>query len=335
MTSEDPVYQMLWNCPTCGAEGLLGLDHRYCPNCGTPQDPSKRYFPDDDQKVAVTDHRYHGADWICPGCETPNSAAATYCVSCGGDAQGSKQAKRIGETPPPAPVAEPSGGGVKKAAAAGGCLALGFVGFIVALLVFGAVAVFWSKPSEATVTGHRWERTIATERLSEVEDAAWCDALPKDSTELSRSMKEKSTEKVQDGETCVKKNKDLGDGTFKQLDECSPKFKEVPVEAPWCRYKTNRWEAEKSARAAGDGLSPAPSWPAVSLTRPACTQVGCEREGARTERYEVLLKTKDNEVKPCDLNEKQWAAMAVGSAWKVDLTLTGGLKCNTLAPMSK
>jgi len=35
--------------------------------------------------IAVEDHRYVGADRICPACSQPNSAAATYCVACGAD----------------------------------------------------------------------------------------------------------------------------------------------------------------------------------------------------------------------------------------------------------
>ena len=57
-------FEMLWDCPNCGTDKLLGLTHRHCPNCGAAQDPSKRYFPADDQKVAVENHPYQGAELV-------------------------------------------------------------------------------------------------------------------------------------------------------------------------------------------------------------------------------------------------------------------------------
>ena len=60
-------YEMLWNCGACGSEKLLGVTHRHCPNCGAAQEASRRYFPSDEEKVAVADHRYTGVDHQCAG----------------------------------------------------------------------------------------------------------------------------------------------------------------------------------------------------------------------------------------------------------------------------
>ena len=43
------TYQMLWDCSYCDSKKLLGITHRHCPGCGAPQDPSKRYYPKDDE----------------------------------------------------------------------------------------------------------------------------------------------------------------------------------------------------------------------------------------------------------------------------------------------
>ncbi|MBN2799236.1 MAG: hypothetical protein JXX28_08840 [Deltaproteobacteria bacterium] len=328
----EPVYEMLWDCPGCGTEGLLGVTHRYCPNCGSAQDPGKRYFPPEDEKVAVQDHQYFGADWVCPGCDTPNSAASTYCSSCGGTADGAKAAKRVSDTPPP--VAEPArgGGAVKAAAGAGGCLVMGVIGVIVAVILFFIVGTFFTSKDAMTVSGHSWTRTVAVEEFKEVSDKGWCEQMPAGARETSRSMKEKGTEKVADGETCVKKNKDLGDGTFKQVEECKPKFKDVAVEAAWCKWDARKWDKVREEKAAGAALSPAPTWPAVKLTRGGCAELGCQREGARAERYEVSLQDDKGKSHVCDLPEKQWSGMALRSRWTVDVTLTGGLQCGSLAP---
>jgi len=55
---------MLWDCEFCGTKKLLGKTHRFCPNCGAQQDPKARYFPSDEEKVAVKDHVYVGVDKI-------------------------------------------------------------------------------------------------------------------------------------------------------------------------------------------------------------------------------------------------------------------------------
>lgn len=82
--SDDAVYEMLWDCKFCGQKKLLGLTHRFCAGCGAPQDPSRRYFPPENEKVAVKDHVFVGADVTCPACRQPMSRAAKCCTNCGG-----------------------------------------------------------------------------------------------------------------------------------------------------------------------------------------------------------------------------------------------------------
>ena len=67
------TYQMLWDCAYCDTTKLLALDHRHCPNCGGAQDAERRYFPSDEDKVAVEDHEFFGADWQCAACDSPNA----------------------------------------------------------------------------------------------------------------------------------------------------------------------------------------------------------------------------------------------------------------------
>jgi hypothetical protein len=74
------TYQMLWDCERCDSVGLLGVDHRYCPNCGAPQQAERRYFPTKAQRVA-TAYVGNEPDWTCERCSTPN--ASPFCVSCG------------------------------------------------------------------------------------------------------------------------------------------------------------------------------------------------------------------------------------------------------------
>lgn len=82
------TYEMLWDCHYCGTKRLLGLTHRHCPECGAAQDPTWRYFPADEDKVAVQDHVHHGADLICPACRAPAGTAARCCGNCGSPLEG-------------------------------------------------------------------------------------------------------------------------------------------------------------------------------------------------------------------------------------------------------
>ena len=71
------VYEMFWDCASCGTSRLLGKSHRHCPACGAPQDPARRYFPAESEKVAVHDHRFVGVDRVCSACETANAWASS------------------------------------------------------------------------------------------------------------------------------------------------------------------------------------------------------------------------------------------------------------------
>src|SRR5262245_36399297 len=104
------VYEMLWDCAFCGTRKLLGKTHRHCPACGAPQDPARRYFPSDDEKVAVKDHVFVGVDRVCPACGAPGSRAAAHCGGCGAALDGGKDValKTDGPAAPAAAAAAPS-----------------------------------------------------------------------------------------------------------------------------------------------------------------------------------------------------------------------------------
>jgi hypothetical protein len=81
-TTRKGTYQMLWDCPACGTRKLLGVDHRHCPNCGSPQEENLRYFPSKADRVA-TEFRGSEPDWECRHCGTPAGSEASFCPGCG------------------------------------------------------------------------------------------------------------------------------------------------------------------------------------------------------------------------------------------------------------
>lgn len=363
-TESQGRFEMLWDCPNCGTEKLLGVTHRHCPSCGSAQDPTKRYFPPDDEKVAVENHPYQGADKVCPACETPNAAKAEFCVNCGSpmdgakgvrtraeqaakgnfqgdsaknasqehdaakkserDAQLAAHARASGHAPPPTEEKKSGGGWATKIF---GLLAVGGVLLCCAGIL---VTALWKKDAAITVTGHSWERVVAVESYGPVTKSDWKDSVPANATIVSCSPEKKSTKKVEDGQECVNKRVDKGDGSFEQVKDCQTKYKEEPVYADKCSYTVNTWSKVRDAKAAGQGMKPEPSWPVTGVIYTGDC-LGCQREGSKTETYTVSFKDAEGTAHTCTFPQNQWSSMADGSAWAAKVgVIGGGLDCASL-----
>jgi hypothetical protein len=329
---------MLWDCPRCDTPKLLGLSHRNCPNCGAPQDPATRYFPDDADKVAVEDHPFVGADKQCPGCEAPNAATATFCVGCGGSLDGAgpvvKRAsqtegdagfevdssqnalaeqhaqKRAAQAARSAPDSEPP----KNKTYVGVGIAIAAV---LVLIGIGIAAMLWKKDAGVVVSGHSWSRSIAVEQLRTVEESAWKDSVPTDARGVNCVEEQRSTNKVADGQDCHTVRHDNADGTFSESEDCTTKYREEPVFDQRCTYSVDRWKQQRIEQAGAEGLTPEPSWPSVVLTGAGLNALGSEREGTRSEKYTVKFKEDgpSGRLLTCDIAQSQWQTLADGTRW--------------------
>lgn len=351
-------YEMLWDCPGCGTEKLLGITHRHCPNCGNVQDPKRRYFPPEGSEIAVENHPWQGADRVCPGCDTPNAAKAGFCVNCGSPMDGAKEAarrddKRAGEADSAsaatqeaeakrqaerkrqqeaqdrasgaAPPPEKKGGMSLLLLAAAGIALLACLGIGVALL--------WKQDAAIVVTGHSWERTIAVETLKNVEKTGWQDEIPAGAALGACREEQRSTKKVEDGQECETKKKDKGDGSFEKVEECHPKYKEEPVYGQKCNYSITEWTVTDTAKAAGKGTNPAPAWPTPAIANPGDC-VGCQREGKRSESYTLHVLDDKQQSRTCTVGGRQWSVIPLNSRWKAQSgVLTSALDCSSLKPM--
>ncbi|MDF2697182.1 MAG: uncharacterized protein K0S65_5565 [Labilithrix sp.] len=324
----DLVYEMLWDCRYCGQKKLLGLTHRFCAGCGAPQDPSARYFPPDSEKVAVQDHPYVGADLTCPACRHPCARAAKCCSNCGSPLdKGAEVARRADVVVPPAGFVPPSAPAKKSSLG----LILGIVGGVLLLLLtLILVAVFWKREGTFEVAGHTWERNIAIERYEAARKSVWCDDTPAGARVLAQRKEERGTKREPDGETCGMRKKDLGNGSYKEVKECTPKYKEVPVMADRCDVEVTEWRPSRTLTETGASLAETPRWPAVKASGGTC--IGCEREGKRSERYTVtFVDARSGSKATCDLPEARWASYAKGSRWKGKVrVVTAGVDCENL-----
>lgn len=352
----EKTYEMLWDCRFCGVKKNLGKTHRFCPNCGAPQNPEARYFPADAEKIAVEDHEFVGADVICPACKHPNSKASKNCCDCGspldagaavkirhdqvvadgqtfaGETVRDARADFSGETPagpngpaPPAPAPKPQGMSTKAKVA--------IVAVILAIITTILVVIFWRKQVEVKVIGHEWAREIQIETYGPTTESDWCDRMPAGAREISRRKQQRGSESVKDGENCSTRKVDNGDGTFKEKRECTPRMVDKPVMADRCDYSVTKWAPSRSVKTGGSSVADNLTWPTVDIRRPGSCE-GCEREGARTARYSVRFsETGVKDEKRCEFDEPRWRSFKIGSVWSVkERNVTGGLACDTIAP---
>lgn len=318
---ETGTYEMFWDCEFCGSDKLLGKTHRYCPTCGAPQNPEKRYFPAAGEEVAVADHRFVGADRVCENCDTPNAAGAEFCTSCGAGLDEAAEARRISETPPPAEEPEEAPKSRK------GLFAT--IGAGLAALVGGFI--FWTEDVSVSVIDHRWEREIQIEAYGPQADSAWCDQMPADAYQVSRRQEIRDHRRVPDGETCSTRRVDQGDGTFRTEEVCETKYREEPIYDDRCSYTVDRWAYARSATAQGNDLNP--QWPALSLQGQGRECHGCEREGSRSSRYILALQGED-ETFNCTVSESLWQQAQPNSRWTMEVgAMMGEARCGSLAPL--
>lgn len=349
--SSEKVYEMLWDCKYCGTKKLLGKTHRFCPNCGAAQDDEARYFPSDDEKVAVEDHVYHGADVICGNCDTLNSAKAEFCQQCGSPLSNAAKAQLVSDDQVIAAGQSFAAAGSSNVAqkrfeqkldAAGitgekkssNLLKYGIIGVIALVAIAIFAALFWKQETSAYVAGHAWEREIRIEQFSPRSESAWCDAMPADAYSITQRREQRGTRQIPDGEECTTRRVDNGDGTFSERQECRTRYRSEPVYDQRCYFTVDRWGYERSVTAEGSSLAESPYWPDSNLSRTG-NCIGCEREdNNRLEEYRVVLREGDKEY-TCNLSQEEWANMPIESVWKFQIgVISGQPDCDSLQPAS-
>ncbi len=323
----EQFFEMLWDCEQCATRGLLAKSQRHCPACGSAQNPEKRYFPEPGKEIEVAGHRYTGADWLCAYCQSPNGASASFCGNCGGPKDGTKEVARVvdkADEPPilaPTSVTPPSGrrGWGRMVAA---------IAALVAIVV--GYSLFSKHDETATVVSRSWVRTIDVERFAAVSESAWCDALPAGAYDVTRFSQQRGTRQVEAGQECKDKRIDKGDGTFVRENECTPRFKDVPVFDMKCNFHVDRWQVQRTEKAAGDAAA-TPTWPMPQLATTGFLRgLGQERAGPRHETYTVNLAAKEGKQWRCDVLPAVWAALKEQQNVRLEVRGTGGAVCDSL-----
>lgn len=241
-TTRKGTYQMLWDCPACGTRKLLGVDHRYCPSCGSPQEENLRYFPSKADRVA-TEFRGSDPDWECRHCGVPNGSEASFCAGCGatrGDAaavfvrpsisadegetgeqaaqdwkqrQAELRAQRHAAHAEPEPTSSRISTWVAKLRLRWPRIVEWFAGIRtyprrLIVVAFGVALLtvlllaVCDRQVSVRVAGHSWTRVIPVERYMTVSESNWCSSIPHDARVSSRVSEVHHYNQVPDGEDC-------------------------------------------------------------------------------------------------------------------------------------
>jgi hypothetical protein len=336
-------YEMLWDCSFCGASKLLAKTYRHCPECGAPQDQTKRYFPPEGEKVAVTD-AYAGTDKVCASCKHANGAKSTHCAQCGAPLEGAASVKVRSEQkvvsgqrfladdataaeseladnarPKPAPVKKKS-----------------WAWLYILIAVAGLCFVIWfmcirKRTADFEVMEQRWKRAVAIEEWKEVMKETWKRDLPSGARVTSCHEKEYEQRKVEDGQECSMKRIDKGDGTFEEREECHTKYRSEPVYRTWCRFGVFEWtEIDRKVAQTNDGTEP--TWPDTGLAGAKVAQeAGARREGKREEVFELEVQEPKGARHTCAVSEALWKKLPKGAAAKGEVRArSGDIVCDSL-----
>jgi len=326
-----------WDCPVCGRKGNRGPD-KFCGGCGSPRGPEVRfYLPEDAPEVTEAEalkRAAAGPDWICPYCQGDNPATYEFCSGCGAPRDGAKARpvveQKDGAAPVPLAAAPPRKGGWGKG------LGLGCLGLIALVSLF----IFLGRPKSTTltVTGFHWMRTVAVEELRPVTEQAWEGEIPSGARVLSRKREvhhvdhiqigsqtrtRTISERVQTGTQRVKTGtRDLGNGYFEDVycnepvyetryrteEYQEPVYRDQPVYRQRIRYEIEKWMPDREAKAEGQDHTAV--WPDLRLGAK-------EREGKRTELYEVLFRTAKGETATWKAPDEQaWRSFEEGRTYE-------------------
>ncbi|MBU0654725.1 MAG: hypothetical protein KJ914_06270 [Gammaproteobacteria bacterium] len=332
------IREGLWDCPACGAKGVLGRYHD-CPSCNLPRaDGVRFYLPKDASEITsfvqISDATA-GADWYCQHCDSGNTATASACQHCGANRENNpvhqtrtyapeaiphsaKEAEITPETPLPQPRKKLGKG---KIIAGGLTLSTGF----------GIYLAVTPSHIPVTVSEFAWERSVVVEEYKTLRKTGW--DVPQGGRALGQKRAfhhydsvldhyEQRTQQVCDNvqtgsSTYNCGSRDLGNGYFQDQTCTRPEYQQVchnetyqqPVYRQEPRYATEytfeieQWVAISQPTIARQDHTPL--WPKIKL--------GDKQRTARPkERYSVTLTDKDDKAYAYAPDFKLWQNLKIG-----------------------
>ena len=352
--------ELEWTCKSCGTKNP-GMQ-KTCLTCGSPMPPEVEFelaaeqkLLDDKKKLEAAQQ---GADTFCPYCGTRNAAGAGVCIQCGGDLKTGKvrQSGQVigGFQPGPAPEIScpfcnekiqanvqrcPKCGGdlTRKAAEAAALkpplnspppasikaktpiwmIVSGIILLLLCCCAIGVFAFFSTRTTDKSgqVESVSWQRSIEIMEIRPVNKSDWQDSLPSEAKNVSCSEKLRETSNSpapNSREVCGEPyTVDKGNGSGEVVQDCK-----YEIYAQYCSYTVPEWQVVDSAQASGSDLYP--TWPILTLRTD-------QREGGRSESYEVNFSA-DGQIYPYNpSSESEFSQFDIGSTWTLKVNTFGAV----------
>jgi len=337
--------QLEWVCPNCSTRNPG--PQKTCTNCGAPQ-PENVQFERAADEQAVTDENSiraagAGADYICPYCNTRNSAEAKVCKQCGGDlveakrrAAGGDLAANLGPkeitctncgtvnpaanrnclkcgaplprasaSVPPAAAAVSASVGTSSAPRKTNWLLWGGLG--AALLVCCAAILFLfvlpTASVQATVTDVHWQTSVPVQELHAVDHTDQAGSPPSDAYNVSCH--------TESHQVCEEHVVDQGNGYGEKVQDCHDESQD------YCSYTVDEWQTIQTYTQDGHDFAPVYSQPSITTSD--------QRLGNESVDYTVTFDTSKGQkiYSPDSLDDFQ--QFAVGSTWTLKLNALGAV----------
>lgn len=245
-----------WDCPYCGTKAIGG-SIRECPNCGRPRDDeTKFYMPSEINYVPEEKAKQinRNPDWICPYCDSLNSADDSNCKFCGSK-RTSENLDYFSRENKSKTLVTKFEDEYKKSQEDTYNLSYENNGFsdlakdfvkkrwklllvipAVIALIIGAIFLFIPKTEVITINNFKWERNIEIEEYKTVQESDW--VLPAGArlkyanNEISHyeqvidhyetKTREVAKQRISGYEDYVAGYKDLGNGYFEEIIDQRP-----------------------------------------------------------------------------------------------------------------
>ncbi len=358
----------LWDCKYCKTAGISG-SKRECPNCGKPRDKdTKFYMPGKITYVAEEEASKINCnpDWICPYCNSLNSASYTTCQSCGSERtfenldyftnKKSKECEDSNDTyEGKTELSESFTEKFKQEPSRVASRCMGFIEdrwkqiliiFSIVAVIIGLIYIFIPNSQEITINSFSWERSIEIEKYQTVDESGW--SLP-EGAQLHNSKleiytyeqvldyyetksKQVAKQRISGYEEYVVGYRDLGNGYFEEITSQKPIY-ETYYETEYYQepvYRSEPVYKTKYYYEIDKWLYDRTLRTSGDDKTPYWEEVSTLKEDERVsnkkEKYYVNGITQKGNEKQISIPYEEWTDLKVGETIKINVSIFGNGK---------
>lgn len=364
-------YEKYWDCHACGNTGISALRQMKCPSCGSTKSPQdKEYLSNkeitDEDGLDLANGKPH---WTCSHCGSVNLDKEIRCPGCGNEREKSDLNNKIVDLGPitlpeykpkniwgeysdePEPTKptqkninlKPERNYTKEVPKK----KLPWKKLVIVIAAVVGVAIlgwlfFHTVSVEARVDNFYWTRTISVERYQSVHESGWYSPVGSynvwSETRIARyePIYETRTRIVNHPQTSYR---DLGNGAVQSYDSSYTTtetyqvlVRQEPIFATWYEYDIDKWIYQRKEVSTANDRKP--YWPSYNLNLDGYTVIGAERIGGKTELYQVLFETinqnKESKIFTYKVNQDEWYEYQNNVVYELKINHLGMITNNPL-----